>query len=272
MRGTLLLMVMPWLLFGSVAKAQDTEGLPTLDILRRSDLVVNAPQDQEFTLSMILIDKKGKEKTREAKIWQKGADMRMVKFTSPADQEGIGFLDLPDDLMYVYLPAFKKVRRIASHVKNESFAGTDFTYDDMATINYSEEYDPELLGADTTKCLVLEDKEGKAEWVSKELKHYRLELTPKAGMKKDYSKLIIWIRSDNFYQTRIEYYDQRGNLWKIQEKRKIKEVDGYWTAMEVEMSDLAKNHKTRNMIAEIAFDQGLTDKFFTQRQLKRRPK
>ena len=271
MRRIMLLTLVMGLIIGALVNAQERgQKLTALEILQKSDLVVNAPKDQEFTLKMTLIDKEGKEKEREAKMWQKGGDKRMIKFLSPADQKGIGFLDLPDDVMYLYLPAFKKIRRIASHVKNESFAGTDFTYDDMATINYSDEYAPKLLETKTRECLILEEKGGKPEWVSKEIDHYLLELQPKPGIKKDYSKLVIWIRSDNFYQTRIEYYDRKGNLWKIQQRRKLKKVGGYWTAMEAEMSDLKKEHKTKNSINEVKFDQGLKDELFTKRYLKRR--
>lgn len=35
--------------------------------------------------------------------------------------------------MYVYLPAFGKVRRIASHTKDQGFLGLTFSQDDMAT-------------------------------------------------------------------------------------------------------------------------------------------
>ncbi|NIM57731.1 MAG: outer membrane lipoprotein-sorting protein, partial [Candidatus Aminicenantes bacterium] len=83
---------------------------------------------------MVLIDKNGKEKDRDAVMLQKGSEKRMIKFLSPADQKGIAFLDLPNDMMYLYLPAFKKVRRIAAHIKNQKFAGTDMTYDDLGTI------------------------------------------------------------------------------------------------------------------------------------------
>jgi hypothetical protein len=57
---------------------------------------------------------------------------------SPASEAGIAFLSLPDDLMYLYMPAFGRERRIASHVKNQSFAGTDFSYEDMEAREYAQ--------------------------------------------------------------------------------------------------------------------------------------
>ena len=250
MQRTILTIAIVFLALCPFARTVRAEELTALQILTESDAVVNAPADQEITLEMILIDKAGKEKTREAKMWQKGSDRRMIKFLSPADQKGIGFLDLPDDVMYLYMPAFKKVRRIASHVKNESFAGTDFTYDDMAALNYADEYTPTLLESDDAEL-------------------YVLELVPKEGLHEDYLKLVMSVRRDNFYPVRIEYYSKDGKLWKVMVRSEIEEIDGHWTAREAEMRDLKKNHRTKMVIGDVKFDRGLKDDLFTQRYLKR---
>ncbi len=152
-------------------------------------------------------------------------------------------------MMYIYLPAFRKVRRIASHVKNQKFAGTDLTYDDMATINYAEEYDPEF---------------------AKNIdEHFVLVLKPKAGVKKDYSKLTMRVRRDNFYPEKIEYYDKGGSLRKTAERRKIEKVGDYWVSRELEVHDIKENHRTKVILEEIKFDSELKDSLFTQRYLKR---
>lgn len=228
----------------------DEPEFTALQVLMKADAVVNAPADQEVTLEMILIDDAGNETRRGARMWQKGSDRRLIKFTSPAEQKGIGFLDLPDGVMYLYMPAFKKVRRIASHITNTSFAGTDFTYDDMAAINYADGYSPTLIESDPAGP-------------------YVLELVPREDVTSDYSKLVMSVRRDNFYPVRIEHYSQDGELWKVMERTGIENTDGYWVAREAEMSDLQKAHKTRMVLGEIKFDQGLSDDFFTQRYLKR---
>jgi outer membrane lipoprotein-sorting protein len=223
-------------------------------ILKNVDEIINAPKDQEITVEMILIDKKGDEKVRKVKIWQKGSDKRMVKFLSPADVKGLAFLNLPNDMMYLYLPAFRKIRRIASHVKNTNFAGTDFTYDDIASTNYSEIYDAKLL---------------KSNDQSKE-QLYELELAPKEGIKKEYSKLIMAVRKDNFYPVKIEFYSKEGKLVKVMENSKIEKEGKYWIAKQALMHDLDKEHKTKMIILEIKFDQNLGDELFSKRYLKRR--
>jgi outer membrane lipoprotein-sorting protein len=227
----------------------NAQQLTAIEILKKSDSIINAPKDQDLNMKLILTDKYGTEKEREISMIQKGSDKRMIKFLSPADQKGIAFLDLPDDKMYLYLPAFKKVRRISGHIKNQKFAGTDFTYDDMATIIYADEYTPQLMNTSGD--------------------HFILSLTPNDDIQKEYSQLRMWIRKDNFYQEKIEYYDEDIKLWKISERRQIEKVGEYWVSKELEIQDLKESHKTTSILEQVKFDTGLNDNLFTQRYMKR---
>ncbi len=218
-------------------------------ILTRADSIANAPRDQTMNIRLVLIDEKGNERNRELIMYQKGSDKRMGKFLSPADQAGIAFLSLPEGVMYVYLPAFKKTRRIASHVKNTKFAGTDFTYEDMEAGKYSDKYDPE----------VLRHEDG----------NYVLKLIPKPKTESEYSNLRLWIDEENFVPTKIEYYDKGDNLCKVMTRDDVVEIDGYWSARQMEMSDLRSGQKTKMILQKVQFDQGLSDDLFTERYLIR---
>ncbi|GAK55972.1 hypothetical protein U27_02933 [Candidatus Vecturithrix granuli] len=221
-----------------------------LEILQKSDDVVSAPQDQHSLMTMLLIDKNGDQKERKSELFERAkADTRLVRFLAPADQKGISFLSLPDDKMYLYLPAFKKIRTIASHVKNESFAGTDMSYDDISTLGYAKDHD--------LKLLEMTDE------------FYVLELTPRLGTEKDYSRLNYSVRKDNFYPVKTEYYDQNGNLWKVMERRQIEKIGEYWIAKETEMTDLRKEHSTKSLVDTVEFDTNLADEVFSQRNLKK---
>ncbi|NOX36055.1 MAG: outer membrane lipoprotein-sorting protein [Calditrichaeota bacterium] len=238
-----VVMILGLLLSGSLL-AQDANR-----ILSRVDSVINAPKDQKATMKMILVDKQGNQKIRQAEFMQKGSEKRLLRFTAPADQKGIAFLSLPNDVQYLYMPAFHKVRRIASHVKNTKFAGTDFTYDDLSAFSYSRDFNARLLETNDQF------------WV--------LELTPKPGVEKDYGKLKMWVRRDNYYPVKVEFYDPAGNLWKIMERRQITRVGNYWVAREMEMQDLKEQHRTIIQLDDISFDLNLPDKYFTRRYLKR---
>jgi len=239
----IMVLIMSWAI--SVA-AQE---LSALDIVKKSDATVNAPKDQYLDSKMVLINKNGDQKVRKTVMYQKGDEKRLIRFLSPADQKGIGFLSLPNDINYLYLPAFHKVRKIASHVKNQSFAGTDFSYDDMSSFKYAEEYDPKLL--ETTE------------------ENYVLELTPKANIKKDYSKLKMLVAKESFYPVKIEHYDKAGNLWKVMVREKVVKKGDYWVSLKMEMKDLKKQHSTQTLIEKIELDTGLSDNIFTKRNLKK---
>lgn len=218
-------------------------------ILERVDSVVNAPRDQTMKMKLVLFDKNGNEREREIIMYQKGSDKRMGKFLAPADQKGIAFLSLPGGIMYIYLPAFKKTRRIASHVKNTKFAGTDFTYEDMEAGTYGEKYVPEMLKHDAG--------------------NHVLKLTPRTETQSEYSMLILWVDETTFVPVKIEHYDKGNKLCKLMTRSKIEETGGYWFARESEMSDLRNGQKTKMIIQDVRFDQGLTDDLFTERHLDR---
>lgn len=219
------------------------------EILKRVDEVVNAPKDREARIKVIIIDSQGRQEVREMINYQKGGDRRLVKFTSPAEHRGIGFLSLPNEIMYLYLPAYGRTRRIASHIKNTKFAGTDFTYEDMEAVRYSEKWVGELL--------------------KEEAGHYIIELKPRPETRTQYSKLVMWIRAENFYPTKVELYDRVNRLIKLLTLNKLEKIGPYWVSRQMTMEDLKEKRKTILELEEIKFDIGLGDDIFTERFLIR---
>jgi len=214
------------------------------EIIKKMDQLLYAPKDMTGTNTLILIDKNGKEESRSAVVKQKGTNMRIMRFTSPASQAGISVLALPNDVMYMYLPAFGKERRISASVKNQNFAGTDFSYDDMEPKPYAEKYTSKLLNT--------------------EADNFVMELIPKGNS--DYSKLIITINKENYYPVAMEYYDRGGNKVKVATYN-FQKIGNYWNTSEVEMTDLKKNHRTIMKMSNVKYDTGLTDDEFTVRKL-----
>ena len=219
------------------------------DIVRLCDSVTYAPDDQVSGIRMILTDSKGREQERQAIATQMGNHHRLFRFTAPASQEGIAFLSLPDDVMYVYLPAYDKARRIASHVKNQSFAGTDLSYDDMESVPLAEKYDVKLLESTD--------------------EHYLLEMLPKAGAKSDYSKMLTRIHARHYTILSSDYYDRGGNKVKAMQNNEIENIDGYWIITDMSMNDLKKNHSTRMIFTGTRINTGLTEDDFSVRLLGR---
>jgi len=237
----LSVLVSALLLIVSIANAQNASS-----ILTQMDDVLFAPKDSKGKMKIIITDKNGKQKVRDAISLQKGLNKKLFRFTAPASQAGIATLSLPNDLTYLFLPAFGKERRISSSVKSQKFAGTDFSYDDMEAKLYAEKYVPKLIKTENDV--------------------YVLELIP-ISKKSEYSKLIAKIHKTNYYPTFIEYYDKGGK--KIKEATfKFEKIGKYWNNKEILMTDLKKNHKTKMIKTGVQFDIGLTDDDFTVRKLK----
>ncbi len=219
------------------------------DVLHRMDSVLYAAKDKKMDLTFILEDKSGNTRQRKLTAYEKGSEHRLMKFTAPADQEGIGFLSLPDDVMYLYLPAFGRARRIASHIKNKGFAGTDFSYEDLEAKKYAPRWTAGLL--ETT-----DDR-------------YVLGLAPKEGTESEYDSLVVEVRKDNYYPVHIKYYDAGGNQIKELSRTDLIHRKGYWEAKRTTMKDLRNDHATTMVVEEVVFDSGIADNVFSTRYLTR---
>lgn len=219
------------------------------EILKKAEDAMNAPTDRTATEKMTLIKAGGSEKLREIRFYQMGSDKRMVVFLSPADVQGVSFLSLSEERMYLYLPAFRKVRRIASHIKNEDFMGTDFSYEDMAETEYSDDYTATL------------ETESAGQYV--------LKLKPRSDADVGYSKQRMRIDKATFIPVKTEYYAEGGQLIKVLTSEDIKQVDGYWFPMKMTMETLKTGTRTILEMVEIKHDTGLSDRFFTTRNLKK---
>ncbi|MBK9391354.1 MAG: outer membrane lipoprotein-sorting protein [Bacteroidetes bacterium] len=223
------------------AEAQDAAA-----ILEKMDYIIIAPKDKTGNVKIILIDKTGKEKVREAQMLQKGPHNKLYRYTKPDSQAGIATLTLPDNVMWLFLPALGKPKRISMLTKDTSFNNTDFSYEDMATTPYADRFTPELL-------------ESTGEY-------YFLNLVPKSG-KSNYSKIITKINKEHGYAESMDIYDLKGKKFK-EAVYKYEKVGKYWNATEVIMKDLEKNHSTKIIITDAKFDQGLSDDIFKVENLK----
>lgn len=216
------------------------------EILQRMDQVLFQPGDQTSNTRMVLTDRNGNERIREATIWQKGSEKRLFRFTSPASEAGIAFLSLPNDMMYLYLPAFGRERRIAAHLKNQNFAGTDFTYEDLEVRKYTETYSGRILRTEDNLIV--------------------LELTPLPGIRSDYSRTVATINRETFLPQKTEAFDRGGNLAKSATYTWARQGN-FWYPQEIHMSDHRRGSSTRMTMRDVRFNTNLSDNIFTVRNL-----
>jgi hypothetical protein len=219
-------------------------------------------------LEMILIDKRGNQRVREIRAFghDVGEDEETIMFfLSPADVKDTGFLtydyDDPekDDDQWLYLPALKKTKRIASTDKSGSFMGSDFTYADMT--------DRPL---DSYEYKFLEKKEGVIDGV----KVWQIESIPITEKEKDetgYTKSWVFVRQDNDVIIRSVHWVKKGNRRKYFEVKKLELIDGIWTMTEMEMKTMkgkAITHKTIMKAHNVRYNQKLDDDLFSVRKLE----
>ena len=216
-------------------------------LLTGMDQLMSAPKDKEANVKMVLKDRSGKEKVREAIMMQKGQYKKLYRYTFPEKQIGIATLSLPDDVIWLFMPAFNKAVKITLLSKSQAFTGTDFSYEDMSGSSYSERFTPKILS-------------------SPDDKNYQLELMPKS-MKSKYSKIIVYLDKIHLYPLKMEYFDKNKVYFK-NATYKYKKQGKYWYAEEVLMTDLKKEHSTGIILTEIKFDQDIDDNVFTVENLK----
>ncbi|GAH57143.1 unnamed protein product, partial [marine sediment metagenome] len=102
---------------------------------------------QKTISEMVLIDKDGKEETREMIMFsQKGEDEKtstLVRFLSPKSQKGITILNVNDgEKIRLYMPAYGKPRKMAG---GDEFMGTGLSYEDMSMNYQDKDYEKKLL-------------------------------------------------------------------------------------------------------------------------------
>jgi hypothetical protein len=230
--------------------------LPVLTALPMGALAADDPQAREIMrkvqarddgdnqtaeVHMVLIDSKNNRRVRELKSFRKdkGEDtLSILFFVSPADVKGTGFLTYDyeesgkDDDQWLFLPALRKSKRIAASDKSGSFMGSDFNYSDMT--------DPDLEEYDYT--LVKEEEVGgHPTW--------QIQALPRAAN---------WV----YKSPRL----------KFMQVNKLEQIDGIWTATELQMVTREGNatvHATILQFNGVRFGQSLTEELFTVRQLEK---
>ena len=239
--------------------------LTAVEIMDKN-FVVGKYADSTSDTTMTLTNKSGQQRIRKTfgttKLDTNGLDnKRMTRFLEPADVKGTVSLLIEhsdkDDDIWIYLPSVKKVRRLISSNKKDSFVGTDFSYGDVIG-HKVKEWNHTIVKE--------EDVDGKPCYV--------IESTPKDATVKTntgYSKRIGWIQKDNFVTVKAVSYDEAGELLKEAKYSHWKEVDTVkhkWQAGILEAKNLQTGHITVITIDQFKVNNGVKDDFFTTRYME----
>ncbi len=255
-----------WMMLGallvvpSLGWGQDLTGE---QIVRKSE-VDNQAKDEHGVVSMVLVTRDGKQRRRTMEtFFKKGEgedDSNLLRFRSPPTIRGTALLTREasgrDDDQWVYLPAFKKSKKIASNKKTNRFAGTDFTFEDLRTEDY---------GANT----YAKKADAKVDEGGKSLDCYTVEAKPKNPELSGYSRRVIYVEKARFLIVKVEFYDHKKRHHKTLSSRGFEKIDNLWRAKRSMMEDHQRGSKTLWQFSERKINPGLSDSLFTKSSLER---
>lgn len=225
-----------------------------------ADRRVRGYGDYSARLTMVLKTRDGGERSREMRI--RGLELEghgektLVVFEKPRDLAGIALLTFtrPEarDEQWLYLPALKRVKRLASGDRSGSFMGSELAYEDVGSqevANFTYRYlrDDTIAGA---AAFVVE----------------RRPLDRKSG----YSRQVVWVDQAEYRPLRILYYDRSDKLLKTLEFADYRQHDGsHWRAGRMVMANHQTGRSTLLVWTDFEFGTGLRERDFDPAALAR---
>ena len=148
-----------------------------LDVMTMVQNETQKKQTRKAVVDMKIYDDENRERVRFFNYWtkyKKNEEHSLIKFFRPKNVKGTALLTNTDKAsdtknQWIYLPAFKSVKRLNQSDKNKSFMGSDFTYSDIAGRKLNQ--DNHQLIKETER-------------------HFRIKSTPKDISTSIYSKIL----------------------------------------------------------------------------------
>ncbi|MEM8768220.1 MAG: outer membrane lipoprotein-sorting protein [Pseudomonadota bacterium] len=230
-------------------------------IFREVDRRESGYQDLKVDLVMILRTAKGSESSRSLRIRQlevpEDGDRLLVVFDTPKSIRGTALLSYahkvePDD-QWMYLPALKRVKRIASQNRSGPFLSSEFAYEDMA-LQEVEKF--------TYRFVALDERDGEPVFLVE-----RFPTDEHSG----YARQLVAVHADAFRIEHIEYFDERDRLLKTLAVSGYQLFeDRYWKAGRMLMSNVQTGKSTELLWEGFEFATGLdADRDFSTNSLRR---
>jgi outer membrane lipoprotein-sorting protein len=222
-------------------------------------------RDSRAALRMKLFDRRGRARDRALTLLTlkgkaKAGDRLLIRFTYPNDIRGTGFLvwEHPqgEDERFLYLPSLGRVRRIAGSEAQESFVGSDFSYEDIGGREF-DDYSYALL--DEAAAWTAADGSAKPAW--------RLESTRK-DRSVEFPRVVSLVLKDSFVVVHADLFNRRNEKQKTYTVGRLEAVQGIWTVLASTMTNALDQTRTELQVAKIDYNTGLREDAFTRRELE----
>ena len=247
---TLMLFLPSW--FALVRAADDPKQI-VAEAQKRTDA-----KSQRYEGLLQVFEAKGRVSDKRwtlERIGSHGNSRAILKFTAPAEVKGVALLIVnhPDRAsdQWMWTPAIERDRRIALQDRSTRFFGTDFSFEDLEERDVNQ-YDYQMLGDETV--------DGAACW--------KIQSVPKERKSSQYTRSVVWIRKDNYSFARIESYVKDAVVRRL-DYSDIQNVQGIWTARQLEMTDLRRGSRTRLTLDKLQYNTPMNEEDFTLQALRR---
>lgn len=220
------------------------------DLLARVEKSMSNFKDQTIRFQVLnLKPGASSPQSMEFQTKVKGAKS-FTEFLAPGDLKGTRVLAMSPTEMYIYLPEFQKIRRVASSTTEQGFMGTVLTQQDMAPPAYAALFTASLDSEDT--------------------KSATLTLIARPGLDVTYKMVRMTVDKSMYVPTKLEYYNAAGEVVRTETRTGYKcNASGYCMFASMKMVDHARNGAwTELKPVEVKVDVGLADDIFTQRTLQ----
>jgi outer membrane lipoprotein-sorting protein len=213
-------------------------------------------QRYEGSLEVISANNKvSKKRWQSDRLGSYGNSKAVTRFTEPAEVKGVALLvvnhpDRSSD-QWMWTPAIGRDRRIAQQDRSTRFFGTDFSFEDLEERDV-DQFDFKLEGEEAI--------DGAACW--------RIESKPKQSKSSQYTSSRVWIRKDNYVPVQYENYTKDKLIRRLVE-RDIQNIQGIWTARQLEMTDLGRKSRTILKLENVRYNVPMKDDDFTVQALRR---
>jgi len=220
------------------------------DPLAKVDTALNGWRTLDYRYTIRTTSKSGPPSTIKLRMRMRkhhGDNQQLIEISAPADMRGTKVLTASPTKMYIYLPAFKKIRRIASHMTEQGFLGTSLSQRDMTLTRYSDYYT--------------------ARKSSDESKQLTLELTAKPGAHAPYPKIELTIGRKHWLPSAIQYFNDSGQLIKTETRSVYHCGKGYCTPGRMKVADHTSGVTSVLILEDYTINPALPAKIFGKRIL-----
>jgi outer membrane lipoprotein-sorting protein len=235
-----------------VSAAEDAQAI-VAEAQRRTDSM-----SQRYEGLLQVFDAKGKISDKRwtfERLGSHGQSKAILRFAAPPEVKGVALLVVnhPERAsdQWMWTPAIERDRRIALQDRSTRFFGTDFSFEDLEERDVNQ-YDYVLIGDEAV--------DGAAAW--------KIQSTPKQTKSSQYTRSIVWIRKDSYAFARIENYVKDKAVRRLNYSD-IQNVQGVWTARQMEMLDLARGSRTRLTLDKLQYNVPLKEDDFTLQAIRR---